>query len=92
MRKSLSLVLFLGLPALAQVTGGHETEQDAIRFERQKDAAAARQARIENRRAANSNADREADDANKANKTNKTRNKGKTGSAARSNNSAQPEK
>jgi hypothetical protein len=88
-RKSLSLVLFLGLPALGQVTGGHETEQDAIRFERQKDAAAARQARIESRRAANSNADREADDANKVSKARKTR---KTGSAARSNSSAQPDK
>jgi len=91
-RKSLSLVLFLGLPALAQVTGGQETEQDAIRFERQKDAAAARQARIESGRAANSDADREMDSGNKASKTSKARNKGKTGSAERSSKPEQPEK
>jgi hypothetical protein len=90
-RKSLSLVLFFGLPVLAQVQGGHETVQDAVRFERQKDAAAARQARIESRRAANSTADREADDMNKGTKSAKAH-KGKTGSAARSDNSEQPKK
>ena len=58
MRKTLSLMLFVGLGSvMAQVQGGHETVQDAIRFERQKDAAAARQARIE---AAQSSADRTA--------------------------------
>ena len=58
MRK-LSVILLIGLPALAQITGGHETVQDAIRFQRQKDAADARQARIEARRSDNSTADRE---------------------------------
>ena len=58
MRKTLSLMLFVGLGSvMAQVQGGHETVQDAIRFERQKDAAAARQARIE---ASKSSADRTA--------------------------------
>jgi hypothetical protein len=90
-RKSLGLILFVGLPALAQVQGGHETVQDAIRFEKQKDAAAARQARIENRRAANSTADREAADTNQVNTTNKAR-KAKSGSASRSTDSAKPQK
>jgi hypothetical protein len=81
-RKSLSLVLLLGLPALAQVTGGHETVQDAIRFEKQKDAASARQARIEARRGANSSADRE-DESGQVTKSSKT-SKAKKGSAARS--------
>jgi len=63
MRKSLSLVLFLGLagasvPSRAQITGGHETVADAIRFERQKQAAADRQARIEAGNNQNTNADR----------------------------------
>src|SRR5205814_4149557 len=58
-RKSLSLILLLGLPAVAQVTGGHETVQDAIRFERQKDAADARQARIEARGGSGPSADRQ---------------------------------
>jgi hypothetical protein len=90
-RKSLSLVLFLGLPVLGQVQSGNETVQDAIRFERQKDAAAARQARIESRRAANSTADREEGDTKKVAKSEKAH-KGKTGSAARSDSSAQPQK
>src|SRR5690349_254962 len=78
-RISLSLLLLLGLPALAQVTGGHETVQDAVRFERQKDAAAARQARIEGRRGANSSADR-TDTTGAVHKSSRTR----KGSAARS--------
>jgi hypothetical protein len=90
-RKSLTLALFLALPALAQVQGGTETEQDAIRFERQKDAAAARQARIESRREANSSADRQMEDTNRPARSTKAR-KGKTSSAAHSNNSAQPQK
>lgn len=80
MRKSLITVLLLGLPALAQVTGGNESVQDAIRFERQKDAAAARQARIEARNTRNSSADRTADDSTTVNKTSRA----KKGSAARS--------
>ena len=72
---------------MAQVTGGTETVQDAIRFERQKDAADARQARIEARRAANSNADREATNAS-AHKSSKTkRSSAAKGSAARGNTS-----
>jgi hypothetical protein len=74
------MALLLGLPALAQVTGGDESVQDAIRFERQKDAAAARQARIENRRGSNSSADRQ-DNTGAA----KTRTGMKKGSAARTN-------
>jgi hypothetical protein len=70
--------LFIGLPALAQITGGHETVQDAIRFERQKDAADARQARIEAGREANSSADRSTSN-NTARKSSKTR----KGSASR---------
>ena len=80
MRK-LSVILLIGLPALAQITGGHETVQDAIRFERQKDAADARQARIEAGRAANSTADREDDSATV--NTTKT-SKAKKSSAAKS--------
>jgi hypothetical protein len=89
-RKSLSLILLLGLPALAQITGGHETEQDAIRFERQKDAADARQARIEARRAGNSSADRESEETARV-----TKSSGAKSSAARSTrtkSTAQPQK
>lgn len=89
MRKSLSLVVLLGLagglavlPSKAQVTGGHETEQDAIRFEREKDAAAARQARIESRDRENSSADRSTTDTNKTD-SGKQR-KSRSGSADRS--------
>ena len=86
MRISLSLLLLLGLPALAQVTGGHETVQDAIRFERQKDAAAARQARIEGRRETNSSADR-ADTSGAVHKTSRAR----KGSSARSKTTSKPQ-
>jgi hypothetical protein len=88
-RKSLVTVLLLGLPALAQVTGGRETVQDAIRFERQKDAAAARQARIE-AHSGRSSAERSADESSAANKPSRA----KKGSAARSNtkNSSEPKK
>lgn len=81
MRKSLSLVIFLGWASglsIAQVQGGHESVQDAIRFERQKDAAAARQARIESRSAASAGADRSTAASKPA------KNKSKTGSAERS--------
>jgi len=71
-RKSLTMILFVGLPALAQITGGHETVQDAVRFERQKDAAAARQARIEARREAKSSADR-MNNSSSTGKSSKTR-------------------
>jgi hypothetical protein len=61
MRKLLTFAMLLpGIPCVAQVTGGRETVQDAIRFERQKDASAARQARIERRQAQGSTADRSA--------------------------------
>jgi hypothetical protein len=86
-RKSLALVLFFGMPALAQVQGGHETVQDAIRFERQKDAAAARQARIENKRAGNSTANRATDEENKGSRDSKAR-KRNSGSAERSKDSS----
>jgi hypothetical protein len=79
-RKSLSLILLLGLPAFAQITGGTETVQDAIRFQREKDAADARQARIEARRAAGSSADREEESGQVVKKIQKT----KKGSATRS--------
>ena len=80
MRKILTFALIFGVgPAFSQITGGHETVQDAIRFERQKEAAAARQARIESRQAGNSNADRSAERP----RTTK-RQKAKTGSATRS--------
>jgi hypothetical protein len=82
-RKSLTLVLFFGMPAFAQVQGGHESVQDAVRFERQKDAAAARQARIESRRAGNSTANRATDEENKGSRSSKSR-KGNSGSAERS--------
>jgi hypothetical protein len=79
MRKSLTLALFFGLmPCIAQVQGGHESVQDAIRWERQKDAAAARQSRMESGRTANSTADR----STASGKRSKTR-KAKAGSAAR---------
>ncbi len=88
MRNSLTLVLFVGLagaPAVltshAQITGGNETVQDAIRFEREKDAADARQERIEAQRERNSSADREVP-AEKS-KSAKAR-KNRSGSAARS--------
>jgi hypothetical protein len=83
MRKSLSLMLFIGLGSvMAQVEGGHDTVQDAIRFERQKDAADARQARIE---ASRSNADRASGESTtvKKGKTTQTGRK-KTGSTSRS--------
>ena len=54
MRKAITFGFVLAVAqCVAQVTGGRETVQDAIRFERQKDAAAARQARIEGRQEAN---------------------------------------
>jgi hypothetical protein len=77
----------LGLPAFAQVTGGHETVQDAIRFERQKDAAAARQARMEAGREANSSADRTDTSGTNAHKSSKAR----KGSAARSKTTSKPQ-
>ena len=83
MRKSLTLVIFLGWASgfsIAQVQGGHESVQDAIRFERQKDAAAARQARIESRSTASASADRSTTSTSKGAKTRKS----KTGSAERS--------
>jgi hypothetical protein len=83
------LTLLLGLPALAQVTGGNETVQDAIRFERQKDAADARQARIEARRAANSDADREDTTATAAKSAKAKKSPAAKGSAARSKNTSQ---
>jgi hypothetical protein len=90
-RKSLILTLLLGLPALAQVTSGNETVQDAIRFERQKDAADARQERIEARRAANSNADRE-DTAGAVTRSAKTKKSpAAKGSAARNKTTSQPQ-
>ena len=72
MRKSLTLVIFLGWASgfsIAQVQGGHESVQDAIRFERQKDAAAARQARIESRSTASASADRSTTSTSKGAKT-----------------------
>jgi hypothetical protein len=70
---------------MAQVQGGHDTVQDAIRFERQKDAADARQARIE---AAKSNADRSSADRSsenaRKNSSNTRTTKKKAGSASRS--------
>ena len=79
MRKSITLVMFVAaIPCLAQVTGGRETVQDAIRFERQKEAAAARQARIESRQSGSSNADRSAERPRPAKKP-----KAKTGTATR---------
>ena len=81
MRKSLCLMLFVGLGSvMAQVQGGHETVQDAVRFERQKDAADARQARIE---APRSNADRSSEDTRKSGKNTRPTRK-TTGSASRS--------
>ena len=81
MRKSLCLMLFAGLGSvMAQVQGGHDTVQDAIRFERQKDAADARQAKIE---AAKSSADRSSEDT-RENARNTRTTKKKTGSASRS--------
>jgi hypothetical protein len=84
-----SLILFfcLAVPSVAQTQGGHETVQDAIRFERQKDAAAARQARIESRR---SSADRSAEKGNKAARSGKMR-KSRSGSAARTSESPHPQ-
>jgi hypothetical protein len=82
-RKSFGLVILLALPALAQVTGGQESVQDAVRFERQKDAASARQARIEARRSGNSSADRESDE-NAPVRKNAKPSKSKTGSDTRS--------
>jgi hypothetical protein len=80
----------MGLPALAQVTGGHDTVQDAIRFERQKDAADARQARIEARRAGNSSADREDNSGGTATRTTKSKTTTKkSNSAARKNTTPQ---
>ena len=81
MRNSLTLVLLFGLagaPAAftshAQITGGNETVQDAIRFERAKDAADARQARIETQRERNSTADREVSaEKPKSSKTRRSR-------------------
>ena len=79
MRKSLIFVFCLAVaPCFGQITGGHETVQDAIRFERQKDAAAARQARIEGRQNQRSNAERSAERP----KTSKP-SKAKSGSATR---------
>ena len=84
MRKIIPMLFLCGLPAMTQVTGGHETVQDAIRFERQKEAAAARQARIETTRDAKSTADRQ-DYSGKAARTSKT----KKGSAERNKTSRQ---
>jgi len=79
MRESTIFALILAvMPCVAQVTGGHETVQDAIRFERQKDAAAARQARIEGQQAGNATAERSAERPRPAKNT-----KGKSGSATR---------
>ena len=87
MRKSLSLVLFLGLagatlvqPSRAQITSGNENVQDAIRFERQKQAAADRQARLDARRSESSSADRSATET----KANPKARRARKGSAARS--------
>jgi hypothetical protein len=88
-RKSLVLTLLLGLPALAQVTSGNETVQDAIRFERQKDAADARQARIEARRSSNSNADREDASGTVTRSAKTKKSPAAKGSAARSKNASQ---
>ena len=88
MRRILSFVSFFGLvaavtvqPSLGQITSGNENEQDAIRFERQKQAAAERQARLESRRSESSSADRDAAESRKVRP--KTRNQRK-GSAERS--------
>lgn len=83
MRKSLGIVLsltFAGI-SMAQVQAGRDTVQDAIRFERQKDAADARQARIESQR---STANRSSEESSKPGKKAKAR-KSRSGSAARSN-------
>ena len=86
MRKSLTFALFFAtVPAFAQITGGHETVQDAIRFERQKDAAAARQARIEARQSGASSAERSTE----RQRTVKKQQKSKTGSASRTDQSRQ---
>ena len=89
MRKTLSLMLFVGLGSvMAQVQGGHETVQDAIRFERQKDAAAARQVRIE---AARSSADRTAGTNSPAKNNRATHPNGKkAGSASRTDKPSEP--
>ena len=77
MRKSLLFAFSLTLaPCFAQMTGGHETVQDAIRFERQKDAAAARQARMESRQSRGASAERSAESPKPA-----KRHKTKSGSA-----------
>ena len=93
MRRTLSFVSFCGLmaavavqPSLGQITGGHETEQDAIRFEKQKQAAADRQARLESRRSESSTADRAATEPNKTRPKARSNRKG---SAARSSSSDQ---
>jgi hypothetical protein len=79
MRKStIFALLFAVMPCMAQVTGGHETVQDAIRFERHKDAAAARQARIERQQGGNATAERSAERPRSAKKP-----KAKSGSATR---------
>ena len=59
MRKPMIFAVVLAMaPCFGQITGGHENVQDAIRFERQKDAAAARQARMERRQSQSSTAER----------------------------------
>jgi hypothetical protein len=87
MRKSLNLLFLCGLaavlPAGAQITQGTDTVQDAIRFERQKDAADARQARIEAQRNQRSNADREVSSSAQTKSGNQA-GRSRTGSAARS--------
>ena len=95
MRKTLSLVIFMGMvgavsvrPARAQISSGHETVQDAVRFERQKQAAADRQARLEARQGGNSNADRAEAEATKSKTPAKHRSKG---SAARTTQDEQKE-
>ena len=79
MRKSMIFAAVLAMaPCFGQITGGRETVRDAIRFERQKDAAAARQARMERRQSQSSGAERSTERP----RTTKSR-KAKSGSATR---------
>src|SRR5215467_2484039 len=93
MRRSVYLGVLFGLVSSlcssAQITGGHETEQDAIRFERQKQAAADRQERIEKRGGENSTAERAVTGTNKTNRMRPR--KKQSGAAARTAPSEQSE-
>ena len=81
MRKVLTFAwIAISVSCFAQVTRGRETVQDAIRFEKQKEAAAARQARIERAQQRKSSAER----STPRNTTSNT-NRQKSGTTDRSN-------